>query len=201
MSPINSLGNSGLGTAGLTSGGLTGSGLAGGGGGGPFELPGLRDYRGRVSAAIPTSGIILPEARNVPTDPVTHSISNLPAGLTFAAATRAVTGTPTASYTAREIGVWGEAGKVEGREGVGTYRLSGRRDERDENRSVEMAEGGHGGGDVRLLADALSVFRGERDPVAGLDAAYWAAVLGIVAEESVARGGERLTLAELGATP
>ena len=106
-----------------------------------------------------------------------------------------------ASYTTREIGVWGEDGKVEGRDGQDAFRLTGRRDDRDEERAVEVAHGGHGGGDTRLLADALSVFRGERDPVAGLDAAYWAAVLGIAAEESVARGGRRLTLAELGATP
>ena len=106
-----------------------------------------------------------------------------------------------ASYTTREIGVWGEDGKVEGRDGAEAFRLTGRRDERDEERPVQVARGGHGGGDTRLLADALTVFRGERDPVAGLDAAYWAAVLGIAAEESVARGGQRLTLAELGATP
>ena len=105
------------------------------------------------------------------------------------------------SYTTREIGVWGEDGKVEGRDGQDAVRLTGRREDRDEDRPVEVASGGHGGGDVRLLADALAVFRGERDPVAGLDAAYWAAVLGIAAEESVARGGRRLTLAELGATP
>ena len=43
------------------------------------------------------------------------------------------------------------------------------------------------------------MFSGERDPLAGLDAAYWSAVLGIAAETSVARGGTRLNLAELGA--
>ena len=106
-----------------------------------------------------------------------------------------------ASYTTREIGVWGADGKVEGRDGQDAFRLTGRRDDRDEERAVEVTRGGHGGGDTRLLADALSVFRGEREPVADLDAAYWAAVLGIAAEESVARGGQRLTLAELGATP
>ena len=104
-----------------------------------------------------------------------------------------------ASYTEREIGIWGGNGKVEGRDAAGSYRLSGRRDERDEIRKVETPDGGHGGGDVRLLADALSVFSGERDPLAGLDAAYWSAVLGIAAETSVARGGTRLNLAELGA--
>jgi len=106
-----------------------------------------------------------------------------------------------ASYTTREIGVWGEDGKVEGRDGQDAFRFTGRRDDRDEERTVEVARGGHGGGDTRLLADALAVFSGERDPVAGLDAAYWAAVLGIAAAESVARGGRRLTLSELGATP
>ncbi len=104
-------------------------------------------------------------------------------------------------YTEREIGVWGADGKVEGRDSAGAYRLRGRRDGRDEERAAAWPAGGHGGGDRRLLADALAVFRGERDPVADLDAAYWAAVLGIAAETSAARGGQRLTLAELGATP
>jgi predicted dehydrogenase len=104
-----------------------------------------------------------------------------------------------ASYTEREIGVWGDDGKVEGRDGAGYYRISGRRDDRDELRQVEVRAGGHGGGDVRLLADALPVFRGEQEPVAGLEAAYWSTVLGIAAETSVARDGARIMLAELGA--
>ena len=62
-----------------------------------------RSYRGRVNAAIPSSGIILAEAKNVTTEPVTYSISNLPTGLSFDATTRAITGTPTTAHVTRSV--------------------------------------------------------------------------------------------------
>ena len=67
-----------------------------------FSLKTPRDYRGRVGAAIPSGGIILPEAKNGQS-PVTHSIANLPVGLAFDATTRAITGSPTGTYTTREV--------------------------------------------------------------------------------------------------
>ena len=67
-----------------------------------FSLRTPRDYRGRVGAAIPTGGIIL-KAASGGTKPVTHSISNLPVGLSFDATTRAITGSPTGTYTTREV--------------------------------------------------------------------------------------------------
>ena len=67
-----------------------------------FTLKTPRDYRGRVGAAIPTGGIILPAAKNGQS-PITHSISNLPVGLSFDATTRAITGSPTGTYTTREV--------------------------------------------------------------------------------------------------
>ena len=103
MSPINSLGNGGLVGEGLSGAGLAGRGLAGGGGVSVFSLKPPQDFRGRVSAAIPTAGIILPEAKDVPTDPVVYSISNLPSGLSFNATTRAVTGTPSTAHATRAV--------------------------------------------------------------------------------------------------
>lgn len=121
-----------------------------------------------------------------------------------------------APYNQREIGVTGTEGKVEGREGEDRVRLTRRAPDRvrfaggyrgqpgsEEYLPVnqpggEGVAGGHGGGDVGLLDDSFAAFEGGRDPVAGLEAGYWSAVLGIAAEESVARGGQRLTLAELG---
>jgi predicted dehydrogenase len=122
-----------------------------------------------------------------------------------------------APYSQRQLGVLGTGGKVEGREGEDHVRLSerssyGPRQEvsvsspRHPERLAVTAVadtggvgGGHGGGDVGLLNDCFAVLAGDRDPVADLTAGYWSAVLGIAAEESVARGGVRLSLAELGA--
>ncbi len=104
-----------------------------------------------------------------------------------------------ASYTGREFGVWGTDGKLEGTETGHSLRLTRAVGETVETRPVERLDGGHGGGDVGLLEDCFSALASDRDPSAGLEAGYWAAVLGIAAEESVARGGERVTLAELGA--
>ena len=104
-----------------------------------------------------------------------------------------------ASYTGREFGVWGANGKLEGTETGHSLRLTRAVEETVETRPVERREGGHGGGDVGLLEDCFSALASDKDPAAGLEAGYWAAVLGIAAEESVARGGERVTLAELGA--
>lgn len=104
-----------------------------------------------------------------------------------------------ASYTGREFGVWGAGGKLEGTETSHSLRLTRAVGETVETHPVERREGGHGGGDVGLLEDCFSALASDRDPSAGLEAGYWAAVLGIAAEGSVARGGERVTLAELGA--
>ena len=68
-----------------------------------FSLRSPRNYRGRVAAAIPTAGLVLPAASNAPTDPVTYSIANLPSGLAFDASTRKITGSPTAAHAAREV--------------------------------------------------------------------------------------------------
>ena len=67
-----------------------------------FALPTPRDYRGRVGAAIPASGIILPKARGG-TAPITYSISNRPSGLSFNATTRAITGNPIAAHATRTV--------------------------------------------------------------------------------------------------
>ena len=67
-----------------------------------FSLPTPRSFRGRVGAAIPSGGIILKSAKGGKA-PITYSISNLPAGLSFDAATRAITGSPTGTYTSREV--------------------------------------------------------------------------------------------------
>ena len=67
-----------------------------------FSLPTPRDYRGRVSAAIPSGGIILKGASGGMT-PITHSITNLPSGLSFNAGTRAITGTPSAAHATRAV--------------------------------------------------------------------------------------------------
>ncbi len=121
-----------------------------------------------------------------------------------------------APYNQRELGVMGAEGKLEGREGDDRVRLTLRASGRlrsaggyrrqpgsDDYLLVDQpggegVAGGHGGGDVGLLDDCFAAFEGDRDPVADLEAGYWSAVLGIAAEESVARGGERLTLAEMG---
>ena len=67
-----------------------------------FSLPTPRSYRGRVGAAIPTAGIVLPSERGG-TKPVAYSTSNLPSGLSFNAGTRAITGSPTAAHATREV--------------------------------------------------------------------------------------------------
>jgi hypothetical protein len=105
-----------------------------------------------------------------------------------------------ASYNRRDVSVWGTEGKVEGSEDRADVVVTSRRHDREDHRRVEAVAGGHGGGDLGLLADALAALKGERDPSADLEAGYWSAVLGIAAEESVAQGGRRLSLAELGVT-
>ena len=70
--------------------------------GASFSLPAPRSFRGRVSAAIPTGGIILPSARGGKS-PITYSLSNLPSGLSFNATTRAVTGSPTNAHATRAV--------------------------------------------------------------------------------------------------
>ena len=67
-----------------------------------FSLPALRDFRGRVSAPIPTPGIVLPKARGGRA-PVVYSIANLPSGLAFNASTRAITGSPTNAHATRAV--------------------------------------------------------------------------------------------------
>ena len=67
-----------------------------------FSLPTPRAYRGRVGAAIPSGGIILSGAKGG-TKPITHSISNLPSGLSFNASTRAITGSPTNAHATRAV--------------------------------------------------------------------------------------------------
>ncbi len=104
-----------------------------------------------------------------------------------------------ASYTGREFGVWGETGKLEASDAGDALRLTRAGQESVHTRPIQRREGGHGGGDVGLLEDCFSTLHSGQDPAAGLEAGYWAAVLGITAEESVARGGERITLAQLGA--
>ena len=94
MAPINRFGHSGLSGAGA---------LTGGGGGGVFTLPEIRGYRGRVNAAIPTGGIILPAAQNAPLAPVTYSLANQPSGLWFTAGTRGITGTPSSEHASRAV--------------------------------------------------------------------------------------------------
>ena len=68
-----------------------------------FSLPRLPAYRGRVGAAIPSSGIVLPEAVNPTTTPVVYSVTNLPTGLSFAPSTRTVTGSPTTAHATRAV--------------------------------------------------------------------------------------------------
>ena len=67
-----------------------------------FSLKTPRHYRGRVGAAIPTAGIILPTGRGG-TKPITYSIADLPAGLAFDATTRAITGSPTSAHATRSV--------------------------------------------------------------------------------------------------
>ena len=67
-----------------------------------FSLPTPRDYRGRVGAAIPSGGIILKGASGGMA-PVTHTVSNLPSGLSFNAGTRTITGTPSAAHSTRAV--------------------------------------------------------------------------------------------------
>ena len=67
-----------------------------------FTLPVPRDFRGRVSSAIPSPGIVLPAAKNGKA-PVTYSISNLPSGLSFNATTRAISGSPSAAHATRAV--------------------------------------------------------------------------------------------------
>ena len=67
-----------------------------------FSLSTPRDYRGRVGAAIPSGGIILKGASGGMA-PITHSITNLPSGLSFNAGTRAITGTPSAAHATRAV--------------------------------------------------------------------------------------------------
>ena len=68
-----------------------------------FTLPSLRAFRGRVNVAIPTAGILLPEAKDPTTTPVTYSVANLPAGLSFAPATRIISGTPSTAHATRAV--------------------------------------------------------------------------------------------------
>jgi hypothetical protein len=115
-----------------------------------------------------------------------------------------------APYNQRELGVMGAQGKLEGREGDDSVRLTTRsayaRRQRESGRPAsdgllevgavggEGVMGAHGGGDIGLLDDCFDALEGKRDPIADLEAGYWSAVLGVTAEESVARGGERLTI-------
>ena len=71
-------------------------------GSGDLSLRKPRDYRGRVGAAIPTAGIILPGAKGG-IAPYTYALTNFPVGLAFAAGTRAITGSPTGTYATREV--------------------------------------------------------------------------------------------------
>ena len=61
------------------------------------RLPGFRTLRGRAGTAIP-SGLVLPQASGG-TPPYTYSASGLPAGVSFAAATRTLSGTPSSAGT------------------------------------------------------------------------------------------------------
>ena len=61
-----------------------------------------QDYRGRVGAQIPTAGIELPHAHGGQS-PITHSIANLPSGLSFDATTRAISGNPTSAHATRQV--------------------------------------------------------------------------------------------------
>ena len=105
-----------------------------------------------------------------------------------------------ASYDRRDVSVWGAEGKAEGSEDGVDVVVTSRRHDREDRHRVKAAKGGHGGGDLGLLADALAALKDRREPSADLEAGYWSAVLGIAAEESVAQGGRRLDLAELGVT-
>ena len=67
-----------------------------------FSLKTPRDYRGRVGAAIPSGGIILPSAKNGQ-GAITYALSNLPSGLSFNANTRAITGSPTNAHATRAV--------------------------------------------------------------------------------------------------
>ena len=67
-----------------------------------FSLPAPRDYRGRVGAAIPSGGIVLPAARGGKS-PITYSLATLPSGLAFDAATRTITGSPTTAHATRAV--------------------------------------------------------------------------------------------------
>ena len=68
-----------------------------------FSLPALRSYRGRVGSAIPSGGITLPEAKNAPTPPVSHTLSGLPSGLAFNVGLRQITGNPIAAHSTRAV--------------------------------------------------------------------------------------------------
>ncbi len=105
-----------------------------------------------------------------------------------------------ASYNRREMSVWGADGKAEGSEDGADVVVTSRRNDGEDRHRVAAVEGGHAGGDLGLLADALAALKGEREPSADLEAGYWSAVLGIAAEQSVAQGGRRMDLAELGVT-
>ena len=67
-----------------------------------FGLSAVRSFRGRVNLGIPGSGIQLPVAVNG-TPPYTYAATGLPTGLAFGAATRRITGTPTATHATREV--------------------------------------------------------------------------------------------------
>ena len=68
-----------------------------------FSLPTPRSFRGRAGVAIPASGIVLPEASNPTTAPVTYAATNLPSGLSFTASTRTISGTPSAAHASRAV--------------------------------------------------------------------------------------------------
>ena len=67
-----------------------------------FSLPTPRSFRGRVGAAIPTAGIVLPSARGGKA-PVVYATSNLPSGLSFNVSTRAISGAPTVAHNSRAV--------------------------------------------------------------------------------------------------
>ena len=80
------------------------------------SLPGMRRLRGRRNVAVP-AGVVLPPARGG-TPPYTYSVEDLPTGAQFAAATRTLSGSPSA---AGENTVTYKAEDADGNEAVRTF--------------------------------------------------------------------------------
>ena len=87
-----------------------------------FRLPSLRDFRGRVGAAIPSAGIVLPAARGG-VGAVTHTAAGLPSGLAFNVGTRTISGDPIAVHATREVTITATDSSTPAQVVTGTFQF------------------------------------------------------------------------------